>query len=114
MLTRFAGGVCLVMALASCAATRHIPQPILEQDHRAVSADDAIVSDDLRDCRAEVLRAAPVSMQPRWLPPTGTTANGVVLGSSDAPHPVWPSRDAYRQAMERCLTGHGYSVEGWQ
>lgn len=55
-----------------------------------------------------------MSMQPRWLPPLGSAANGVVLGTSDTPHAVWPSREAYRQTIERCLTDRGYKVRGWQ
>jgi hypothetical protein len=38
----------------------------------------------------------------------------VVLGTVDVPHPVWPSREADRQAIEACLTARDYEIHGWQ
>jgi hypothetical protein len=55
-----------------------------------------------------------MTIQPRWLPPLGTTDSGVVLGTVDDPHPTWPSREAYRQALARCLVARGYEIRGWQ
>ncbi|MDO8358084.1 MAG: hypothetical protein Q7U76_17035 [Nitrospirota bacterium] len=107
-------GVVLLGSLAACSSARHIPQPVVERNGLAITDNDPAVSEDLRACRTEVREAAPVSIQPRWIPPLGATANGVVLGTVDIPHPVWPSRGAYRQAMERCLTARGYAVHGWQ
>ena len=113
VLSRYLIVVALGSLMASCPASRHIPQPIVDRsDHTVLTGET--VEEDLRTCRTEVYKAAPVSIQPRWLPPLGTTANGAVLGTVDAPHPVWPSRDAYRQAIERCLTAHGYEVHGWK
>jgi len=70
---------------------------------------------DLRTCRQEVRAAAPLSIQPRWLPPIGAAyTNGIVLGTVDVPHPVWPSLVAYRQEIERCLVARGYQIRGWR
>ena len=114
---RMLSGYLLVVALglpmAACSSTRHIPQPIFDRSDLSVSAGNTD-AEDLRVCRTEVHKAAPVSIQPRWLPPLGITANGAVIGTVDSPHPVWPSRDAYRQAIERCLEARGYEVHGWQ
>jgi len=106
--------VALLSFMAACSAAHHVPQPILERGDHTVSAGDSITAQDLQACRTQVREAAPVSIQPRWLPPLGASANGVVLGTIDVPHPVWPSRDVYRQAIERCLTARGYEVRGWQ
>ena len=114
MLVQCLLGVALLGSLATCSSARHIPQPVVERNGSAIAFDDAAAFEDFRACRTEVRETAPVSIQPRWLPPLGTTANGVVLGTVDMPHPVWPSRGAYRQAMERCLTARGYAVRGWQ
>ncbi len=105
--------VALGSLMAACSSARHIPQPILDRSDHTVLAGET-VAEDLQTCRTEVHKAAPVSIQPRWLPPLGPTANGAVIGTVDVPHPVWPSRDAYRQAIERCLTARGYEVHGWQ
>lgn len=113
VLSQYVMVVALGSLMAACSLARHIPQPILERSDHTVSLGET-VAEDLRTCRTEVHKAAPVSIQPRWLPPLGTTANGAVIGTVDVPHPVWPSRDAYRQAIERCLTAHGYEVHGWQ
>jgi hypothetical protein len=114
VLTRNLLVVVLLSLIAACSSARHSPQPILERSYRTLSAGDSNVARDLHTCRDEVREAAPVSIQPRWLPPLGTTANGVVLGTVDAPHPVWPSREDYREALARCLTTRGYQVRGWQ
>ena len=106
-------GIALLGSLAACSSTRQIPHPVVERNGSAVAFDAAVASGDLRACQTEVREAAPVSIQPRWLPPLGTTANGVVLGTVEVPHPAWPSREAYRQAIERCLAARGYSVHGW-
>ena len=104
----------LLSPIAACSSVRHVPQPILERTGRTLSTEDPTVEQDLRACRTEVRKAAPMSIQPRWLPPLGTSPNGVVLGTVDTPHPVWPSREAYRQEIERCLTARGYEIHGWQ
>ena len=98
--------------MTACSSGRHIPQPILERSDHSVLVEQT-VAEDLRTCRTEVHKAAPVSIQPRWLPPLGVTSNGAVIGTVDTPHPVWPSRDAYQQAIESCLTDRGYEVRGW-
>jgi len=106
--------VLLLSSIAACSSAHRQPQPILERSDRILSAGDSTAAQDLRACRAKVREAAPVSIQPRWLPPLGVTANGIVLGTVDSPHPVWPSRETYRQAIELCLTARGYDVHGWQ
>ncbi|MGH7181337.1 MAG: hypothetical protein ACREJN_05100 [Nitrospiraceae bacterium] len=106
--------VLLLASITACSSTHRQPQPILERGDHTLSAGDPTVVQDLRACRAEVREAAPVSIQPRWLPPLGIMTNGVVIGTVDSPHPVWPSREAYRRAIELCLTAHGYDVQGWQ
>lgn len=107
-------GIVLLGSLAACSSARHIPQPVIERKGSAVAGNDPSVSEDFRACQAEVREAAPVSIQPRWLPPLGTTTNGVVLGTVDVSHPIWPSHEVQRQAIERCLTARGYAVHGWQ
>ena len=113
VLFRYLMVVALGSLMAACSSARHIPQPILERVDHTVLAGET-VAEDLRTCRIEVYKAAPVSIQPRWLPPIGAMANGVVLGTVEFPHPVWPSREAYRHAIELCLTARGYDVRGWQ
>jgi hypothetical protein len=113
VLTRYLMVVVVLSSFVACSMARHVPQPILERSDHTVSVGET-VAEDLRTCRTEVYKAAPVSIQPRWLPPLGTMTNGVVIGTVDVPHPVWPSRDAYRQAIERCLTARGYAIHGWQ
>jgi hypothetical protein len=61
-----------------------------------------------------VRAAAPLSIQPRWLPPLGGDTHGIILGMVDTPHPAWPSVEAYRQEMERCLVARGYQIHGWE
>lgn len=102
----------LVAVLVGCARTA--PQPIMELSDASSRIGEHDAAEDLRLCRASVREAAPVSMQPRWLPPLGMPENGVVLGTVDAPHPVWPSQAAYRREIERCLTARGYKIHGWQ
>jgi hypothetical protein len=71
----------------------------------------AVPAQDRQVCETEVRQAAPISIQPLWLPPIGgggSSTRGVVLGTVGVPHRVWPTREAYQQAMERCLTAHGY------
>ncbi len=104
----------LFCSLPACFSAGHVPQPILQRGDRASLTGDSTASQDLRTCQTDVRAAAPVSIQPRWLPPLGATRNGVVLGTVDVPHPVWPSRKAYRQAIEACLTARGYEISGWQ
>lgn len=99
--------------IAACASV-HQPQPILERIDRPLAAGDLTTSRDLGVCRAEVREAAPVSIQPRWLPPLGVTDSGVVLGTVGNSHPTWPSQEAYRQALIRCLITRGYQIRGWQ
>lgn len=100
--------------IAACASVQHEPQPILERSDRPLAVGDPTASRDLSACRAEVRQEAPVSIQPRWPPPLGTTDNGVVLGTVDNPHPTWPSRETYRQALARCLVTRGYEIRSWQ
>ncbi|BFU95350.1 MAG: protein of unknown function [Nitrospira sp.] len=107
-------GMTWLSTSVACSSTRHLPQPIIEPGDGTVPAESSTVSQDLQTCHIDVQRAAPVSMQPRWLPPLGPSANGVVLGTADVPHAVWPSREAYREAIEHCLTDRGYKVLGWQ
>ncbi len=113
VLTRYMMMVALLASLAACSSARHISQPILERSDHTVSVGET-VAEDLRTCRIEVHKAAPVSIQPRWLPPLETMPNGVVIGTVDVPHPVWPSREAYRHEVALCLTARGYEVHGWQ
>ena len=76
-------------------------------------AGDYDAAADIRLCQKTVVNAAPVTMQPRWIPPLSVAQNGVVLGSSDIPHQVWPLESDYRREMERCLVARGYEVTGW-
>jgi hypothetical protein len=113
-LTFYLIGVVWLSSFAACSSARHVPQPVLERSDGTPSLEDSIVSQDLHTCRVEAQKAAPVSMQPRWLPPLGPAANGVVLGTAEPPHPVWRSRQAFQEAIERCLTDRGYKIRGWQ
>jgi len=73
----------------------------------------SVPAQDRKVCETEVRQAAPVSIQPRWLPPIGgggSGTHGVVLGTVDVPHRTWLSREAYQQAIEHCLTAHGYET----
>ncbi len=83
------------------------PPPAISQ------AGDDDVAADIRLCQKTVFNAAPVTMQPRWIPPLSMAQNGVVLGSSDVPHHAWPLESVYRREMERCLSARGYEVTGW-
>jgi hypothetical protein len=65
--------------IAACVSVHHQPQPILERVDRPLVVGDPTASRDLGACRTEVSEAAPVSIQPRWLPPLGVTDSGVVL-----------------------------------
>lgn len=100
--------------IAACASVHHQPQPILERIDRPLAGGDATASRDLGACRTEARESAPVSIQPRWLPPLGFTDSGVVLGTVDNSHPTWPSQEAYRQALTSCLIARGYQIRGWQ
>ena len=104
----------LFCSLPACFSARHVPQPILQRGDSVSLSGDPTVAQDLTACQTQVRDAAPLSMQPRWLPPLGSTENGAVLGTADAPHPAWPSREAYRRAIERCLTERGYEIRGWE
>ena len=97
--------VVLLSTIAACSSSHPQPPPILKGSDRPLSLGDPPVEQDLRNCRAEVREAA-FSLD--GFHPLGVTANGIVLGSVDIPHPVWPSRQAYRHAIERCLTARGY------
>ena len=110
---RFIAFMCLSL-VAACASVHPQPQPILERIDRPLAVGDATASRDLGTCRAEVREAASVSIQPRWLPPLGNTDSGVVLGTVGNSHPTWPSQEAYRQALARCLIARGYQILGWQ
>src|SRR5574337_1115454 len=100
--------------ITACASVHYQPQPILGRPDRPLLVGDATASRDLGACRAEVREAASMSIQPRWLPPLGNTDSGVVLGTVDNPHPIWPSEEAYRQALAHCLVARGYEIRGWQ
>lgn len=100
--------------IAACVSGHHQPQPILGHADRPLVVEDPAASRDLGACRTEVREAAPVSIQPRWLPPLGVTDSGVVLGTVGSSHPTWPSQEAYRQALARCLIAHGYQILGWR
>lgn len=106
------------MALAvlpSCVSHHPVPRPLLERNGQTLSSEDRTGADDLLACRSETERTAPVTIQPRWVPPLASSANGaVVTGTVDAPHRAWPSKDAYRHAVEHCLAARGYEVLGWQ
>ncbi|HSA60852.1 MAG TPA: hypothetical protein VLE03_01310 [Nitrospiraceae bacterium] len=104
----------LFCSLPACVSARHVPQPILQRGDAVALAGDPLVLQDLTACQTQVRDGAQMTMQPRWLPPLGSTDHGVVLGTADGPHPVWPSREAYRDAIERCLTARGYRIRGWQ
>ena len=81
------------------------------QDSQSIPA--SVPEWDRKVCETEVRQAAPISIQPLWLPPIGgggSSTNGVVLGTVGVPHRVWPTREAYQQAIERCLTAHGYET----
>ena len=104
----------LCCSLPACSSAPHVPQSILQRGNHASLTGESTAAQDLRTCQTDVRAAAPVSIQPRWLPPLGATGNGVVLGTVDVPHPVWPSREAYRQAIEACLTARDYEIHGWQ
>ena len=103
----------LLMLAVVGGCVRTAPQPIIEPSAMMSRAGDHDAARDLRLCQATVREAAPVSMQPRWLPPLGMPQNGAVLGTVDVPHPVWPSQAAYRREIERCLTARGYEIRGW-
>ena len=93
----------LFYSTTACSSGRQAPQSILS----------SIPEQERQICETEVRHAAPVSIQPRWLPPIGgggSGTHGVVLGTVDVPHHVWPAREAYQQAIERCLTAHGYKT----
>lgn len=103
----------LILILAACSSAHYGSQPILERGDRSPLAGDSTVAEDLRTCRDAVQASAPLSIQPRWIPPLAVAANGVVLGTVDVPHPVWASWEAYRHEVERCLLARGYRVSGW-
>ncbi len=99
-------GITSLPLLAACSAAHPLTQPVAERNGRAAAFNETDAAADLHTCQSEVRRAAPVNIQPRWLPPLGPAANGVVLGTVDTAHPVWPSHEAYRQAIEECTKAH--------
>jgi hypothetical protein len=95
----------LFCSITACSAGRQAPQSILP----------SIPAQERQVCETEVRQAAPVSIQPRWLPPIGgggSGTHGVVLGTVDVPHRAWLTREAYQEAIERCLTAHGSEIHG--
>ena len=95
----------LFCSITACSAGRQAPQSSLP----------SIAAQERQVCESEVRQAAPVSIQPRWLPPIGgggSVTHGIVLGTVDVPHRAWLTREAYQQAIERCLTAHGYETRG--
>ena len=106
-------GLGLLLLVGADACARMGPQPIMEPSTALTQSGSYDAVADLRLCRQTVSDAAPASMQPRWLPPLGVVENGVVLGTADVPHPVWPSQASYRRELQRCLSARGYEVTGW-
>jgi len=104
----------LLLAPWSGCAVRPAPQPIIEPSASRAPQGEQDAAEDLRLCESAVRESAPVTIQPRWLPPLGAPDNGAVLGTVEAPHQVWASQVAYREAIERCLTARGYEIRGWQ
>lgn len=102
----------LILILAACSSARDGPQPLLERSDQPPLAGDSTAAQDLRICRNAVSASAPMSIQPRWIPPFAVAANGVVLGTVDVPHPVWASWEAYRHEVELCLSARGYKATG--
>jgi hypothetical protein len=103
----------LAMSGCASASTRSLPHPLIEpsahlRDHGELD-DDAVV----RTCRRTVLDAAPVSIQPRWLPPI-LAPNGVLVATAHPPKAVHLSDTAYRQQMAHCLSAQGYDILGWE
>jgi hypothetical protein len=100
----------LVVVVLSCSITA------CSSYHKASqSIPTSVPPQDRKVCEIEVRKAAPVSIQPRWLPPLGgggSSTNGVVLGTVDVPHRVWPTHEAYQRAIERCLTAHDKEARG--
>ena len=95
----------LFCSITACSSSRQASQSI----------PTTVPAQDRKVCEIEVRQAAQVSIQPRWLPPIGgggLSTNGVVLGTVDVPPRIWPTREAYQQAIERCLTAHGYETGG--
>ncbi|MBK9947967.1 MAG: hypothetical protein IPP12_12385 [Nitrospira sp.] len=103
----------LVLCTLGSACARTVPQPMIKPPPAMSQAGDDDVAADIRLCQKTVFNAAPVTMQPRWIPPLSMAQNGVVLGSSDVPHHAWPLESVYRREMERCLSARGYEVTGW-
>jgi len=103
----------MLAALTACNPDRPLPLPIFEPSSRMQGPEEHDSARDLTSCRQAVRDAAPVTIQPRWIPAI-IAPNGVVLGTVDMPHPAWPSRAAYRQDLARCLTSCGYDVLGWE
>lgn len=103
-------GVMLFASLAACSSNQQRSEPIEWHDNSG-SAGESAAAKNLQDCQSEVRLVAPMSIQPRWLPSVGAAENGVVLGTVDSPHPVWTSRDAYRKAMQACLTARGFDIQ---
>ena len=64
VLTRYLMMVALLSSFVACSMARHVPQPILERSDRTVS-DRETVTENLRTCRTEIRKAAPISIQPR-------------------------------------------------
>ena len=93
----------LLCSITACSSGREASPSLLT----------SVPAQDRKVCETEVRQAAPISIQPPWLPPIGgggSSTNGVVLGTVGVPHRVWPTREAYQQAIERCLMAHGYET----
>lgn len=94
----------MLAAMSGCAFPRTATQPIIEPSAPMLRGGEHDAVQDFRICESTVRDAAPVSMQPRWLPPLGAVENGVVLGMVDSPHPVWPlqQKQSRRESLSGC------------
>jgi hypothetical protein len=99
--------------ISGCASTSPLPSPIIAAVAPTPGDHDDDPSAEIRACRRTVLEAAPVTMQPRWLPPI-MAPNGVVVATAVKPQPVRLSPAAYREHMEHCLLVRGYEIHAWE
>lgn len=114
LLSRNLVPIFVIVVVGACSHTGSLLRPIIEPAAQGQTSFQYSEARDLQACRQEVRAAAPLSIQPRWLPPLGGYVNGIVLGTVESPHPAWPSLEAYRQEIERCLVARGYQIHGWQ